>query len=479
MDSALGTAMSLMHVETSTSDTLITEKHRARRHYFDHVTGKHAGSVAQFAGKKSLCPKATELFLHIGFVPGNITLFEGIECLPGGCIISFQDNRWKIDEQFLYRNVIDAHKYEAVGGAELARIGGDLFVGIVARLFGGQMPAVVPLSGGYDSRAILAALLEVTNARNILTFTFGTPGTLDYEIGASVARKAGVTHRAFDLTQVEVTEEKLARIAALTDANADLFQPVYLLDIFDDIGTDHVVWSGYTGDGLGGSHYRKHKSEDLGSALDTFVTSESVGLLEPRSISDEAKACIATDSIYKGVLDIHEEIFFANHVERLTTSSILPNHLRYAVPFMDDEFIQFIWGVDFKYRRDKTLFNQIWRTRYPQLLALPLKSNWGFSTELPGSIKRLCAVWDGGMNAIRPSYVRRSTNYISYEKKLRYDQRFFRLVEGMIRRIAHVDLMAYGIDGDALLEEHRAGLRDNSRALTTLASLGVIAQTFG
>ena len=41
---------------------------------------------------------------------------------------------------------------------------------------------VVPLSGGKDSRLILGALLKLGLRKNIVAITFGTPGTLDYEI---------------------------------------------------------------------------------------------------------------------------------------------------------------------------------------------------------------------------------------------------------------------------------------------------------
>jgi asparagine synthetase B (glutamine-hydrolysing) len=459
-------------------DKLVTEKNRIRRHYFDRMSGTCVDSIAQIDRRKSLCRPAIECFLHMGFVPGDSTLFDGVDCLPGGCAISFRDHQWQIDQQLRYRDIVDKRKYAAADQAELAAIGGDLFVGVVARLLGNDTPVVVPLSGGYDSRAILSALLEVTEARNIVTYTFGTPGTLDYEIGATVAKAVGVKHHAFDLTKASVTEEKLMRIAELTDGNADLFQPVYLLDIFERLGTDHVVWSGYTGDGVGGSHFRDFECNAVEFALRAFVQSESVGLLDPGSIGDEARRLIVTDSIYKDVLGIHEELFFANHVERLTTSSILPNHVRYAVPFMDDAFIQFIWGVPFEHRRGKTLFNQIWNNRYPEVFSLPLKSNRGLPLELPRSVLKLFGLFDKIMDRMLPSYTRKGTNYVSYRKMLRFDRAFSQLVEGMICSIRGVDLLAYGIDVQGLLRQHQAGVRDNSRALTVLASLGAIEQAF-
>ena len=51
---------------------------------------------------------------------------------------------------------------------------------------------IVPLSGGLDSRAILGGLLNAGLKKQITTVTFGTPGTLDYEIGSYVAKRIGL-----------------------------------------------------------------------------------------------------------------------------------------------------------------------------------------------------------------------------------------------------------------------------------------------
>ena len=45
---------------------------------------------------------------------------------------------------------------------------------------------MVPLSGGLDSRTILAALLEAGLKDRITTVTYGTPGTWDYDIACDV-----------------------------------------------------------------------------------------------------------------------------------------------------------------------------------------------------------------------------------------------------------------------------------------------------
>lgn len=58
---------------------------------------------------------------------------------------------------------------------------------------------VLPLSGGLDSRTILGGLLNNIPAEEIVTVTFGTPDTWDFEIGRRVAHEAGTQHFTVDL----------------------------------------------------------------------------------------------------------------------------------------------------------------------------------------------------------------------------------------------------------------------------------------
>jgi len=69
----------------------------------------------------------------------------------------------------------------------------------ISKLFISGKKHVVPISGGLDSRAILASLLKFTEAANIYTYTFGTPSTFDYEIGNLIAKETGTMHTSFPL----------------------------------------------------------------------------------------------------------------------------------------------------------------------------------------------------------------------------------------------------------------------------------------
>ena len=71
---------------------------------------------------------------------------------------------------------------------------------------------IIPLSGGWDSRAILGALLERVDKNMVETVTFGAPGQLDYEIGIKVAGWAGVNHKAINLKKNILNWDKVESI---------------------------------------------------------------------------------------------------------------------------------------------------------------------------------------------------------------------------------------------------------------------------
>jgi asparagine synthetase B (glutamine-hydrolysing) len=149
---------------------LTTTHNRIEREFFDVTEGRYSRRMADHGRQKTINAKAVELFLHLGYVPGNLTLFDGVFCLPSRCAISLGPHNWKIEKRYYYRDIVDPGRYRGVAARELADLG---------RLFWGGRDCIkaVPRlsclsSGGYDSRAILAA---AGYKENIQTYTYGTP----------------------------------------------------------------------------------------------------------------------------------------------------------------------------------------------------------------------------------------------------------------------------------------------------------------
>jgi hypothetical protein len=110
---------------------------------------------------------------------------------------------------------------------------------------------VVMLSGGLDSRLVLAALVEAGLRDSIVAVTFGIPGTLDFDLAPAVARAAGVRHEPLDLSRIEVSAEALEQAVRTSPWTAAL-ETFHNHLIPARYGTGATYWSGYMGDTIAG-----------------------------------------------------------------------------------------------------------------------------------------------------------------------------------------------------------------------------------
>lgn len=217
-------------------------------------------------------------FLHYGFVP---RLEE-----------SFRERPWA------RVGADDIAAVDAVSRTALVEEGGRLLRKVCAGADAGLH--VVPLSGGYDSRFILATLLAAGARERIVAVTFGVPGTLDYDVARLVARTAGVRHETIDLSDRVVTREELLRTAH--DAPwTILFEVFFNTLVQHRFGKDATYWSGVMANSMAGVDLRV-ATRDWASARREFadhcrvVKTES---LTPTSFDAESvlpKAPILEDS---------------------------------------------------------------------------------------------------------------------------------------------------------------------------------------
>jgi len=165
---------------------------------------------------------------------------------------------------------IDKQKYQNASETELIELGSRLWRESIASNFKTNQKHLVPISGGLDSRAVLAGLLEHTEAKNIYTYTFGTPSTLDYDIGNYVAKKLGTNHTSFDLTKHMYKQEELEDISKRIQHQTVLFHhwPVWEVDKLFDTCTQ---WSGFMGDPIAGSHLLTNPSKNIEEAKKSLL----------------------------------------------------------------------------------------------------------------------------------------------------------------------------------------------------------------
>jgi asparagine synthase (glutamine-hydrolysing) len=172
-----------------------------------------------------LSSKAVKTYFSIGYLPGSMSIVDGIsKVLPGGYIEYDLNNSqlstnvyWKLKDTF----------YEVEPEY-------DLFEEIMKSSVKSQLHADVPvgllLSGGVDSTIVcyMAALLN----KNIQTFTFtnkDSPGIDESKYASEIASYLGTTHNTIDSR--DMSDINLIDIISLIDEpfSDSSFIPTYLL----------------------------------------------------------------------------------------------------------------------------------------------------------------------------------------------------------------------------------------------------------
>src|SRR5690606_37560047 len=111
---------------------------------------------------------------------------------------------------------------------------------------------LVPLSGGWDSRAILGALLDRADKDKIHTVSFGTKGQLDFDLGKKISSTLGLPHIELDLRNVKLNWDNI--LSSVRTAPWTYVPDAYFNALAREVLNDTNVWVGFLGDPLTGSH---------------------------------------------------------------------------------------------------------------------------------------------------------------------------------------------------------------------------------
>ncbi len=145
---------------------------------------------------------------------GNKTLAAGVQLLPPGSTLtySWNDGRCVVDRYF---HVADL--FTTWTGSHQAYLGEltDAFQSAVTRALSGDHRFGLSLSGGLDSRAVLA----MANDGDLSTFTLGAKGCADEVIAVEIARISGVRNTFSELNGTYLTnfQSNFERMVSLTD----------------------------------------------------------------------------------------------------------------------------------------------------------------------------------------------------------------------------------------------------------------------
>jgi len=505
---------------------LVSDRFCSKRCYFAHHNEQLAFFPHVHYFKKIGYPADINLefmtdFFTFKYIAGEYTPLKGVKTIPPATVLEVsrdgvrESQYWNLEHAPLEQD--DLH--------QAAKEFGEIWSRAVGRRVKDKGKLVVPISGGYDSRAVLSALLEYKAVSEIHTVTFGMPGTLDFEIGHALARKIGSRHTTLELPNTGDLLTEYAWKAKDTDGLTEAVAKPFLSewDKLCEISTDFV--SGFLGDAMTGKFLTERVFNEVLTVEDQERTNQHIlGLFRrfPPVITERLLDLGKDDynelslSIMKKTNMRNRNRTFSSHVEwwvlwtrclkldMLHTLS-LREHINYLTPFLDNEVVDFLWGIPSRWRLKQRLYEHMLTDRYADMYSLMTKNRRIIAWEEPDRSreqKRLAAVQvDGFMGASHHELshsqwveLRRfkGLNYIDYPAWLRQPasfgdacRRMFGLRPTFFRDVCLNALNSLKkrdvVNNDymnQLWSEHMKGKSDNSQIIITLVTLELICQIF-
>lgn len=290
---------------------------------------------------------------------------------------------------------------------------------------------LIPLSGGWDSRAILGALFERVDRSNIETVTFGVPGQLDYDVGIKIAKWAGIQLHALDLRQIEFTWDQLLK--SVEKSPWTYVPDAYFNHCARSVNTiADKIWSGFLGETLTGSHLIDYNtpSDCLRSVqqgqrkLRNVELHKQSGELE----YDDKLAHINIRADDYLDLGVRQSYCIAPITLPVSNLSILQTHFEeenktVIAPFAQFDFVNYWLKAPVELRKNQQLYLQMLNFKFPELFALPSKYSLGLKNK-SGVLYHSRRIQQGVARRIQkraPWLGIRSTAHLNY---LDYDEMF-------------------------------------------------------
>jgi len=281
-----------------------------------------------------------------GFPLGERTAYAGISTIDAGQVVELRARDIRKSHYWRWDHLEPIHK-------DLTEVASDAYRGFrsaIDRRQHGERTAVAFLSGGLDSRGIVAALVD--RGTRVHTLNFAIEGTQDCVFAAEIARVLGTRHHQLGADVPEMyafrgrayNQELVAR---LFDADADL-SPLH-----------RVIWSG-DGGSVGVGHVyineaavRAGRSGGVDAMVDAFMAhnhhvvhhrllkrdvSRDIAEIPRQGIREELSRLQCEDkgrALHLFLMLNDQRRHLANFYENIDV-----DRLEFKLPFFDGDFLE-------------------------------------------------------------------------------------------------------------------------------------------
>ncbi|WDO03844.1 asparagine synthase-related protein [Aeromonas allosaccharophila] len=365
--------------------TLLTDRYGMRGLFYYHKNGYFAWS-SELKGfmpleffDRQLDKQALSCFMDLGYLVGDITYFSGVSLLPPATLLTYDIDTARLHSQryWSWANIKQCNLSfnDAVDAL------GDIVMRAVHRRIDMAEPLVFPISGGLDSRMLLAATHHLYPEYKGPCFTFGTHACADIVLAQQVTDMVGWPHVIHELTPDNWFEKRIPT-TWVTDGLLDM-QHMHGCEFVDDISKQgRFVINGYSGDAILGPSFLRANSAN--QRINQKIAAQYYG---------QYAHLAGIDSSFYDIPHVEPNLLM-NRVRRFTNMGTLASSpwLEHKKPFLDNELIEFVFSINDEYRLDNKLYSTMLLNQFPDFYkTIPWQKTGQTIDNNPDIVMPLCA----------------------------------------------------------------------------------------
>jgi asparagine synthase (glutamine-hydrolysing) len=420
-------------------------------------------------------------FLALGCVFGEGTLYEGINRMPGGSLWTVQTGRTTAIKRERYFAPSELEAQAALPVAEYYDRLREALRHAVPKYFDGNASAALSLTGGLDSRVIMAFAQGVPGPHRAYTYDGLYRDCFDVRLAREVSKVGGFEHEVLRLER-----DFLYRFPELAE------RTVWVTDGAADISVSHELYLSRRARDIAPVRVTGNYGSELFRGVNTFKPLQ----LSPRVLAHPFRAAVVTaEACFESTRTVHPVSFAAFHelpsnlYGRLAAAQSV---LTVRSPFTDNTLIALAYQTPAREHNVTAGWARLIRDCAPGLAAIPtdrhhlgkssalrslkramnealFKAEWYYDAGMPGWASRLDR-WLATKR--RPPFFVGSHKIQHY--RLWFRDEFAEYIESLVPDQSavcdYVDARVYR----HMVGLHRTGAANYVREITAVATLALV-----
>jgi asparagine synthase (glutamine-hydrolysing) len=347
---------------------LFNDRYGMQRIYFHerggnfYFAGEAKALLRILPEQRQFDPEGVADYLAFGCTLDWKTLFRGIETLPGGSLWSFGNGKCRKEKYFLPETW---ESQPGLAAGEFESRFQETFKRILPRYFKSPSKIGIALTGGLDTRMIMACRPQNTGHTTSYTFSGNNGRTLDDKIAARIAAASHLEH-----SLLRLDSDFFSDFATYAD------KTIYATDGCAAVSHTHEIYFNRKARGLAPIRLTGNYGSEILRGVSTFKPIPLAPGLLDADWHDKINSRLKKLSAYKA-----EPMSFAafrevpwNLYGNLAAGR---SQLHFRTPYLDNELVALMFQASEKIRKSSLPSLNLVRANHPALAEIPTDRGFG------------------------------------------------------------------------------------------------------